>query len=292
MENTDIYKLYRVVLEQTYPETWNNLDSTDEENGNENAYTENKCSISSQQPFTLAKHCGPNKTTTSCSLDFGQPDSWSNLTLVQLTESASSDSDSSSKQLKVVVPILETSSLDYDDEEEEEEELCESVTKNTTHCIPSNTSIQITVSPPCGGFQPYEKKKALPEKETVKETSRNGQSAHEEEVQNERKAGSSTASTLSSPVADLENQIQFYDRVERAFYLELDRNSFSLTPSSSSDANSPVSLRKRRSTSSEQKFFSSSLTTSRAQTPDPHMNMSSNITNATTDTAAASSMLG
>ena len=270
---TDIYKLYRVVLEQSNLETWDNTDDTTANSIPE----ENKITISCKQPLSPINYRNTPKNVSNKSLNFGQPESWSNFNGTSEEEeevelaarpvdslnkfssvSASSTSPHSveelSQDIHQVSSILSrlkiTSTLDETDTELNTFEHADSLEKN-------NNEIKIILSP-SSSFQTYEEKQEA------------------EFAVIERKS----PSLAKSPVDDLENQLQFYERIERSFFLELERNSFSLTPSSSSDPNSPNTPRKRSLTSSERKFFSSSLSTS----PTPENTNTNKMSNSNSNT--------
>ena len=82
--DTDIYKLYRVVLEQTNLETWDNTDECSDEN--------NKFTITCNQPFSQTTS-PTHRNRNNFNLDFGQPDSWSNFTQIKVDKCVEADED-------------------------------------------------------------------------------------------------------------------------------------------------------------------------------------------------------
>jgi hypothetical protein len=283
---TDFYKLYRVVLEQSHLETWDNTEETSFNSRTtlNNTLDENKITISCKQPLSPVNNRNSAKNIVNKSLNFAQPDSWSNfncaseedeeepelvetrdaeasnkLNSVSTTSTSPHSIEEFSQETNLTSPILarpETISTITDDVEKEIQTFV-----NSHSFDKKNNEIKITLSP-SPNFQAYEEKQEA-ELSAIERKSLN-----------------------KSPVEDLENQLQFYERIERSFFLELERNSFSLTPSSSSDTNSPNTPRKRSLTSSERKFFSSSLSAS--PTPEStntllnsnaHVNLKANMAN-------------
>lgn len=248
----EIFKLYKIILEQTDPVIWDNNLDLDQDNISTSSSAESssdhhhhpssdeiKVTITSQIPFNRflgnsnSSRVSPNANGKQ--LTVTKSDHWSNLNVdkpASIEVELISDDMSQPNNRKIISKV---NSIDEDDMDERP--------KQTS--APAQPKALMSSSSSLDRFRTLERQ-------------------------------------TPSPVDELENQMKFYERVKNTFYLELEKtnlnldgsnnnnNSNSAGSSSTINQNNKLNLSpnssqlvspiKRRSTSFEQKFFNNSAT--------------------------------
>jgi len=251
-ETKKLYNLYHVVLERSHLENWNSayeLEDLDDEQSFENF------TIVSNKPLTKVS-CKPPARSVS-NLHVCELELWSNL----VESNSKQIANSMSKSVGSITDQYLSSSNQFKHQNKIEISLSPEALSET------NTAVLTSpVSTNSEGSKKQEETKCLTKLNdsgymTVPPlaTSRLGSSSNEEDEENPSPPtfNSNECQILSSPALQLENQLLFYQRVERAFFNELEKSKSSKSLSPISSSTSPNITRRSRSTSLEQTYFDS-----------------------------------